>query len=315
MKRVVSGFLSFLLSVLLISGCSSLKEGTYNFAISAERSISGMKAGSVSIGNQDIAYLERPGTGETVVLLHGFGANKDTWVRFVRYLPKEYRVFAFDLPGHGDSSRLSDQTYDIEFITQGMARTVDALGLSSFHLAGNSMGGYVTMMYCIKNPQRVISACLIDTAGIRSPQKSDLQISLEKGKNILVATTDKEFEDLLKYAFYSRPFIPWPVSSVLAQKAVEASPFNQKMWRDLAAQRDNFDFTPQLSMIRPPVLLIWGDRDRITHVSAAKVIERNIPRAETVIMKDCGHMPMLERPKDTATYYVAFLKSHGKNTE
>jgi pimeloyl-ACP methyl ester carboxylesterase len=266
----------------------------------------------VSIGNQTIAYLERPGKGETIVLLHGFGANKDNWPRFVRYIPKEYRVIALDLPGHGDSSKLSDQTYTIEFITQGMAQAVDALKLSTFHLAGNSMGGYVTMLYSVKNPQRVMTACLIDTAGIRSPQKSDLQIALGQGKNVLVAKTDMEFNGLLKYAFYSPPFIPWPMKSMLARKAVEASAFNQKMWNELAARTDGFDFTPRLSEIKPPVLLIWGDKDRITHVSSAKVIESHVPGIESVILKDCGHMPMLERPKETAGYYVSFLKKHAK---
>jgi abhydrolase domain-containing protein 6 len=313
MKRVSIRFLSLsLLIVLLIAGCTSMKEGLFNWGVSAERSMSAMKPGSVSIGNQTIAYLERPGKGETIVLLHGFGANKDNWPRFVRYIPKEYRVIALDLPGHGDSSKFSDQTYTIEFITQGIAQAMDALKLTKFHLAGNSMGGYVTMLYSVNNPQRVITACLIDTAGIRSPQKSDLQIALDQGKNILVAETDAEFDTLLSYAFYSQPFIPWPGKSVLAKKTVEASAFHMKIWNDLKHDKDTFDFTPRLTEIKPPVLLIWGDRDRITHVSAAKVIESHVPGIESVILKDCGHMPMLERPKETAGYYVAFLKKHPK---
>ena len=313
MKKV-SSILLFLLSVLAIAGCTSMKQGMFNLGLSVERSMSGMKAGSVSTGSQTIAYLERPGTGETIVLLHGFGADKYNWPRFVRHIPKEYRVIALDLPGHGDSSRLPDQAYTIEFITQGVAQAVDALKLTTFHLAGNSMGGYVAMLYTDNNPQRVITACLIDTAGIRSPQKSDLQLSLEQGKNILVATTEEEFDGLLKYAFYSPPYIPWPGKQVLAKKTVEASAFNLKIWKDLAHEKDTFDFTPRLPEIKPPVLLIWGDHDRITHVSAAKVIESRVPNIESVIMKDCGHMPMLERPKETAGYYVAFLKKHPGKT-
>jgi len=309
MKRL-SSILICLVLVFLFAGCSSLKEGMFAKAISLERGMAGMKPGTVQVGNQTIAYLERPGTGETVVLLHGFGADKDNWPRFVRHLPKEYRVIALDLPGHGDSSRLYSETYTIGFITNGIAQAVDALKLSRFHLAGNSMGGYVTMLYSISHPDRVLTACLIDTAGIASPQKSDREIALEKGKNILIVSTDKDFDELLGYAFYSRPFLPWPVKPVLAKKAVAANAFNLKMWREIAPSKDDFDFTNRLPGIKAPVLVIWGDHDRITHVSAEKVIQEHLPCAESVVMKECGHMPMVERPGETAGYYIDFLKKH-----
>ena len=69
--------------------------------MSAERSKSDLKPGIVQIQGQTMAYLERAGKGETIVLIHGFTGNKDHWTRFVRYLPEDYRVLAFDMPGHG----------------------------------------------------------------------------------------------------------------------------------------------------------------------------------------------------------------------
>jgi abhydrolase domain-containing protein 6 len=294
----------------LIAGCSSLKQGMFSKAIALERGMAGMKPGSVQVGDQTIAYLERPGTGETVVLLHGFGADKDNWPRFVKHIPKEYRVIAFDLPGHGDTSRLGNETYTIGFITQGFAGATDALKLTRFHLAGNSMGGYVTMLYSVNHPDRVITTCLIDTAGIASPQKSDREIALENGKNILIVSSNQDFDELLGYAFHSRPFLPWPVSSVLAQKAIASNAFNLKMWTDISPAKQDFYLNNRLHEIRPPVLVIWGDRDRITHVSGEKVIQELLPGTQSVVMKDCGHMPMVERPGETAGYYVAFLKKH-----
>jgi pimeloyl-ACP methyl ester carboxylesterase len=308
--RRVSCILTGLVIVLVLAGCTSFREGIFSKAISLERGLAGMKPGSVKVGEQTIAYLERPGTGETVVLLHGFGADKDNWPRFVRRLPKEYRVIALDLPGHGDSSRLNSETYTIGFITRGMAQAVDALKLTRFHLAGNSMGGYVTMLYSADHPDRVITACLIDAAGIASPEKSDRELALKQGKNILIVSSKKEFDELLDYAFYSRPFLPWPVSSVLAEKAVASNAFNLKMWTDIASTKEGFDFTPRLPEIKAPVLVIWGDHDRITHVSAEKVIRERLPLAQSVVLKDCGHMPMVERPGETAGYYVDFLKKH-----
>ncbi len=309
MKRVLK-LLPVLSLILAFTGCTSLKEGIFNSGLSMERGMAGMKPGSVTIGNQTIVYLERPGTGETIVLLHGFGADKDNWPRFVRHLPKGYRVIALDLPGFGESSKLPDQTYTIGFITQGMAKAVDALKIGRFHLAGNSMGGYVTMLYSVEHPDRVISLCLLDTAGIASPEKSDREIALEQGKNVLVVERDMDFDTLMTYAFNKQPFLPWPARTVLAKRALEAGAFNRKIWTELGRQKASFDFTPRLPEIKPPVLVIWGERDRITHVSAVKVLESGVPNVEAVILKDCGHMPMLERPKETAGYYVDFLKKH-----
>jgi abhydrolase domain-containing protein 6 len=262
------------------------------------------------VQGQRIAYLERQGSGETIVLLHGFGANKDNWLRFTRSLPKEYHVIAFDLPGHGDNSREIDKVYTIDFITQGFADAADALKLDRFHIAGNSMGGWVGILYTNRNPERVITLGLFDTAGINSPDPSDLQKAIEKGQNILIPTSEDAFKELMGYAFYKEPFIPWPVPLVLARKSVADAPFKQKMWNDMhSTYKDVASVLPDL---RLPVLILWGAQDRITHVSSVQVLERYLPNSKTVIMPDCGHMPMLERPKEAAMDYVAFLKEHVK---
>ncbi len=229
MKKVTYVLFSLLLLTFL-SSCASVQESMFNAGISAERLLSGMDEAFVTVQGQKIAYLERQGSGETIVLLHGFGANKDNWIRFTRSLPKEYRVIAFDLPGHGDTSKENDKTYTIDFITQGFADAADAIKLDRFHLAGNSMGGWVGILYTNRNPERIITLGLFDTAGINSPEPSDLVKAIEKGRNILIPTSEDAFKELMGYAFYKEPFIPWPAPSVLARKSVADAPFKQKMW-------------------------------------------------------------------------------------
>lgn len=311
MKKVTYVLFSLLLLTFL-SSCASVQESMFNAGISAERLLSGMDEAFVTVQGQKIAYLERQGSGETIVLLHGFGANKDNWIRFTRSLPKEYRVIAFDLPGHGDTSKENDKTYTIDFITQGFADAADAIKLDRFHLAGNSMGGWVGILYTNRNPERIITLGLFDTAGINSPEPSDLVKAIEKGRNILIPTSEDAFKELMGYAFYKEPFIPWPAPSVLARKSVADAPFKQKMWTDIrSTYKDVANILPDL---RLPVLILWGDRDRITHVSSVQVLERYLPNTKTVIMPDCGHMPMLERPKEAAMNYVSFLKEHEKTS-
>jgi abhydrolase domain-containing protein 6 len=313
MKKVFNLLVAVFL-VCQVSSCTSFKHGMYDFMINADRSRSQLEPGTVHIDGQTIAYLERPGSENTIVLIHGFGANKDNWVRFVRHIPAQYRVLAFDMPGHGDSSKLEDKTYTIDFMTDSLDQAVNALGLTRFHIAGNSMGGYISMLYTARNPDKVITMNLIDAAGLISetPQPSDLQLAIERGESPLTPETKEEFNELLGYAFHETPFIPWPITSVLAERAVASSAFTKKMWKDFHAY--STDIVPLLPQLDLPALVLWGDKDRILHVSTTEVLERSLPSVETVIMKDCGHMPMLERPKETAGYYVSFLSRH-KNPE
>lgn len=306
MKTMVRAVWALLISSMAL-GCASFKHGMYDCMISAERSRAGFTTGHVRIREQTMAYLERPGSGETIVLIHGFGADKDNWPRFTRHIPEEYRVIAFDMPGHGDNDRPGDRTYSIDYYVSCLEQAVDALGIEPFHIAGNSMGGYISIVYTDRNPGRVRSMCLIDNAGLHavSPQPSDLQLAMERGLSPLTPSSGEEFSELLEYAFYRKPFIPWPITSVLAERAVETGAFKRKIWADLHGQ--DIDLVPVLPRLGLPVLVIWGDKDRILHVSTTELLKQGLPNAEIIIMKDCGHMPMLERPEETARHYVTFL--------
>lgn len=304
MKRS-TGALLFALAAFFLSGCASVQESIYDAGISAERMLSGMDEGHVLVQGNTISYLERKGTGETIVLIHGFGADKDSWVRFTRYIPKEYRVIAFDLPGHGESFKTNDKTYTLDFIMQGFAGAAEALKLDRFHLAGNSMGGWISMLYTNRNPDKVITLGLMDTAGLISPEPSDRQKALEKGRNVLIPATDDDFFALLSYAFHKEPFLPWPAKNVYARRAVADAPLKRKIWKDIWSTNENAEnLLPELKL---PVIIIWGNRDRITHVSTVEVLERYLPNSKTVIFPDCGHMPMLERPEETAHAYTNYL--------
>jgi abhydrolase domain-containing protein 6 len=312
MKKFVK-IIPILLIACLVFSCTSFKQGMFNFMISADRSRSGFKPGVVQIQGQKIAYLERAGKGETIVLIHGYTANKDNWTRFVRYIPNEYRVIAFDMPGHGDNDKSVEQTYTIDYMSSNLDQAVNSLGIPKFHLAGSSMGGWISIFYATRYPQKVISICLLDNAGLTnvSPQPSDLQLEVTKGHNPFIITSRENFDEFLKYAFYKQPFYPWPIISVLSDRAIASCDFYKKVGNDFLTQ--STDIYPLLAGINAPVLVIWGDKDRILHVSTTEVLKKSLPNSEIVIMKDCGHLPMMERPEETAGYYVSFLSKHKSN--
>ena len=292
-------------AICLLCGCSGFQKSLFDCSISMERRLSKLWEKSVQAGGLTFSYLERNGPGETVVLLHGFGADKDNWVRFVRHLPKEYRVIVIDLPGHGSTTRDAHMTHTVDYLTQGFADAVQALNLDRFHLAGNSMGGFVSVLYSTGNPGKVLSLCLIDPAGAASPEPSDLQFAVERGENPLVPKSREDFDTLMAYAFHDRPFIPWPIANALADRYIERSAFSEKMWNDIHSNWK--DVVPYLKTLKMPVLLIWGNKDRVLHVSSVSIYQQHIPRLETVVLQDCGHVPMLELPRITAGHYAGFL--------
>ncbi|MCX5841841.1 MAG: alpha/beta hydrolase, partial [Deltaproteobacteria bacterium] len=91
--------------------------------------------------------------------------------------------------------------------------------------------------------------------------------------------------------------------------------FNKKIWYDMKWNQtkdtpsaiETF-LEPYLPQIQAPVLIIWGDSDKILDVGGVAVLEKNLKNYKTIIMKNTGHIPMMENPQETASYYVSYLK-------
>ncbi len=206
--------LSVLIAVVLVGmvyGCASTQKSIYNFAIDMERCRAGLTAKTVQVDGESVSYLEREGNGETIILVHGFTADKNNWLRFVRYIPEKYRVLAIDMPGHGDNVRSMNREYDPFSLSRGITKTIDALELKRFHIAGNSLGGLVSKIYSLEHPNSVITLGLFNSSGIVSRELSDLHQALQKGDNPLMVKTREDYDRLNEYAFYDKPFLPWPI--------------------------------------------------------------------------------------------------------
>jgi abhydrolase domain-containing protein 6 len=304
-KRITTAAV-IILTIFLFGSCARFEQKLFAWGLCLERQRSDLIPRTIRVGGQNIAYLERKGEGDTIVLLHGFGANKDTWVRFVRYMPKKFRILAIDLPGHGDNSRNMDVSYDAHHLTDAFSRTVESLGLHRFHLAGHSFGGYVAMLYAAKHPQKLITLSLFASAGVLSPTPTDFQRALAKGENPIKVDSEESFDRMMDLVFYKKPFAPWPMRSVILRQCIERNEFEKKVWHDIGENWQ--DATELLPQIRKPVFLLWGDKDRIMHISCVNVYRRYLPQDEIVIIKNCGHGLIFERPKEAAGAYANFLE-------
>lgn len=274
-------------------------------AILAGQKAAGLTEKSVQVDDHRIVYLEG-GRGTTVLLIHGYSADRNNWLRFARYLIPNHRVIIPDLAGFGESSRLQGSSYDIGSQVKRLDRFAETLKLTPFHLAGNSMGGQIAGVYAAVHPEKVLSLGLFAPAGVASPEKSELWKMLEKGTNPLLISSAEDFDRMLRMVFVKVPFMPYPLRKAMTEQAIRNRPFNEKVAGDL--RNRPLSLEPFLPRIKAPTLILWGDRDNLLHVSGVSVLEKAIRNRRTVIMKDCGHIPMLERPRETADRYLAFLK-------
>jgi pimeloyl-ACP methyl ester carboxylesterase len=265
----------------------------------------GLSEKSTKAGDHVIHYLEGGG-GEHVVLLHGFGANKAHWLSFSRYMTPGYHVVIPDLPGFGQSSY--DRTGDYSHTAQAVRikAFADAVGLKKFHLVGNSMGGNIAGNFAAEYPHMVASLALFDASGVKSAEKSERDILREKEINIFAVSNADEYDRLVNLAFVKPIYLPGPVKKILMEQAIERRPVIERISKQLTA--DYYALEDKLSRITARTLILWGDTDRLIHIACLKIFERKIKNSTIKIIKDCGHIPMVERPKETTDLYLEFLK-------
>ncbi len=306
MKKLLLGFaicVAAIAALLYFSPAALMATAQF-----AERQMAGLSNEQVMVGDLSIHYYQGgPADGETVLMIHGFGANKDNWVRFAKFFTKRYNVIALDLPGFGDSSK-PDASYDVGTQAERVAAFVKTLGLTKVHVVGNSMGGHIAALYAARHPEAVRSLALFDNAGVTSPKKSELYEMLERGEpNPLVARDAEGFAKLVSFVFVEPPKVPANVRRYMAEQASARSAQNDKVFSHL---RERYiPLEPELPKIQAPTLLLWGDMDRVLDVSSIEVMKPLLKNPTVVIMKNCGHVPMIERPEETAGHYQDFLNS------
>lgn len=280
----------------------------FKLLLKAERSSAGLEQHSITVDGLHIEYLEG-GQGDVVLLLHGFGADKDNWTRISKHITPHYRVIAPDLPGFGESSRQPDANYTIAAQTDRIHAFARSLGIKSFHLGGSSMGGNIAGVYAAQYPKSVISLWLVAPGGVAAANPSEMKRELDAGKsNPLIVESVEDYKRLLNFIYVKKPFIPGPMLNQLAKDAIRDRPLNQNIFKQISAASNMTGLESTLNGSMVPTLILWGANDRVLHVSGAKILESVMPKSQVAIMEGVGHLPMIEKPGETAEIYMSFLR-------
>jgi len=305
--KVILGIVVVLV-LIVVAGNTFFPERMAQFAATAEREAAGLERKEMTADQFHVVYLDG-GQGDPLVLLHGFGADKDNWTRVSKYLTPRMRVIAPDLPGFGESSKPENARYSFEDQVEYLHAIVQGLGLKNVSLGGNSMGGCVAALYAAKYREEVKSLWLLASACVSTAPLSELGQILKSGVgNPLLVRTPEDFEKTIGFVMSKPPYIPGSIRRVLAQRAAANYPLHARIFDELLKD-EGAALEPHVKGLATPTRIVWGDHDRALDVGGAKILAGLMPNASVTILPDVGHLPMIEKPRVAADDYLAFRDS------
>ena len=287
----------------LLAACDSVGPSLKDSAFAIERSRADLARKEIALpGGLRMVYLDG-GQGAPLVLVHGFGADKDNFTRVARGLTPHYRVIVPDLVGFGESTHAQDADYRYAAQAGRLHAFVQALGLTRIDLGGNSMGGGIAMSYAAQYPREVASLWLIDAAGIPEAPPSELRTVIETtGKNPLMIATRDDYPRMLRFALSDPPWIPGSVMDALADERIANQPLERKVFDQIAPD----SVSDAITGLQTPTLIVWGAEDRVLNVGTTEILHAKLPHSQVIVMPHVGHAPMIERPQQAAEDYVRF---------
>lgn len=252
---------------------------------------------------------------EPLLMIHGLGGTKSSFLPIVPQLAKHYRVIALDLPGFGSSAKPRGR-YDARWFAERVFRFMDQLDIDSALLAGNSMGGRISMEMGMMDPNRVNAlACLCPaTAFMRRPGL--LLVKLLRPELAFAASRLPRSRVLegLKQLFADPSTIEedWYHAAVDDFMQIWRSP-RARMAFSAAARHIYLEeptgetgFYTRLAAMTSPALYVYGRRDVLISHHHGRRVTKALPNSKVVVWNDCGHVPQIEHPDRTADLLIDF---------
>tara|TARA_R110001592_G_scaffold175466_5_gene414708 strand:+ start:28563 stop:29507 length:945 start_codon:yes stop_codon:yes gene_type:complete len=314
MKKILLGLLvgiPLVFAILIAVYPVQMGQWVYDNSVSAEASIYGFSEQTIPIGEMSLSvYRNSDNLGAdkpSILMLHGYSAEKTVWLRFARYFTDDFNLVIPDMAGHGRTG--FDPSWDYTGPAQAarLVALLDRLQIQKVHVIGNSMGGFIAAHFARLYPERTLTVTLVDPAGVTSPEQSVMDKMLEKGENPFQINSEEDFKVFYGMTMAKPPFVPDFVKAGIAERYQARKEELKTIFEDFYG-KDLLD--DQLSVISVPVLIMWGGKDELIHVSSAKVWDEGLANSELKIWPDIGHMPMLEIPQESAAVYREFLSKH-----
>lgn len=253
-----------------------------------------------------------------LLLLHGSNASLFTWEKWSQRLSDHYRVVSVDLPGHGLTGATPNGDYTQAGMENFVAAFADKIGLRTFALAGNSMGGGVAARFAEDHSDRVTALILVDAAGMPSPQGDHVPLGfrlMRFGPARMIMThldpgplIEEGLNDaIVRPGILTNAMVAQYTDLTLMEGSREATMerFGEYAGADQSYVKDH------VAALKMPVLILWGEDDHLIPVAAAGEWRDAIPGSKLLIYAGTGHIPMEEVDFQSASDVRDFLGSHG----
>jgi pyruvate dehydrogenase E2 component (dihydrolipoamide acetyltransferase) len=259
---------------------------------------------AADVGGRKISYAGAGQDGDVVLLVHGYGGDRNSWLFLQEPLATRYQVYALDLPGHGTSAKdvgvgsegpvgSGGTAGPLGVLADAVTGVLDALGAERAHLVGHSMGGAVALAVAARDPARIASLTLIAPSGFGS------EINAGYLRGFADAQTRRELKPVVGQLFADESLVTRQlVDDLLAYKRLDGVDGALHVLADtlLDGESQRGDSTASLAAIggAVPVTVVWGRADRIIPVAQAE----SVTGAVRHLIDGAGHMPHMERPAE-----------------
>ncbi len=257
---------------------------------------------NVRVDDARIAVEDR-GTGDAVVLLHGFPYGKALWDESFADLATTHRAIRLDLRGCGASST-PDGPYLMETLAGDVAAVLDALGVERATIVGHSLGGYVALAFARMYTERVARLALV-CARLDEDLPERARLRKEQAHRL---ERDNTMESAVEQ-YVLQAFAPQTLAKrgEIMQRAAAIARANDPrgaaaLLRGMALRAPADDIAQELVL---PVCVIAGGADAALPIEEARAVAAAFPNAGLELCQASGHMPMLEEPER----FLALLKA------
>ncbi|MDF1865984.1 MAG: alpha/beta hydrolase [Saprospiraceae bacterium] len=261
----------------------------------------------VEIQNTPVHY-RIVGEGMPVVLVHGTAASIHTWEDWTDILKQDFQVISFDLPAFGLTGPRPDRKYAISDYVAFMDEFVENIGVDSFHLAGNSLGGGIAWNYTVAHPEKVAKLILVNSSGYPSNKAPSIAFKIAGTpilKDLMQKITPKSLiEKSLSEVFYNDALVSDEIVNRYFDMTLREG--NRQAFGDRVAQVQ-YNNSDLVKTVQNETLIIWGAHDEWIPVECAHNFHRDLPNSELKIYEKCGHIPMEEKAKESGQDVLTFL--------
>ena len=255
-----------------------------------------------------VVYFDE-GEGDVLLFVHGLVGSFTHFQYILPEVAKRYRVIGIDLPGCGDSPH-TGQRPNMDTYANAVLSLLDARSVKRATLVGHSAGGQVVARVAELARHRVDRLVLMNPAGLRGylpPLRLAARVFMRPP---VVAVLLGVFVDqILNHVFHAKNehtmhFTREQMGRYPRHKLLYGM---GRVFRDIVPEVMRPGVLDARHSLTMPVLVIWGDTDRLVPLEKVKDAVSKLPSAELKVIHECGHMPMIEAPEETRRLLDAFL--------